>query len=149
MFLYIKTILRKSFSIFIKKNLPLVAAASSFFLMLTIVPFIILLMKTAGLLFVNISGIELKIFELLKTFLPETSPELLTTFQRIIHKALLQKSGQDVYISIIFLSLGSISLFGSLSKGLELIKEQRKKATLKKIEDLIFVGVSVILRLFA
>ncbi|MFZ8932457.1 MAG: YihY/virulence factor BrkB family protein [Bacteriovoracaceae bacterium] len=144
MVIYLKSLFVRSASIFIERNLPLVAAGSSFFLMLTIIPFIILLMKTAGLFFLNISGIELKIFELLKTFLPETSPELLSTFQQIIQKALLRKSGQDVYISIVFLSLGSLSLFGSLSKGLELIKEKKNKATLKKIEDLFFVGISVV-----
>ncbi len=144
MILFKKLVWKRTFSLFREKNLALVAAASSFFFMLTLIPFLILLMKTASLFFSRMNDFELKIFEMLKTFLPETSPELLGTFQKIIHQALFKKGGEGFGLSILFTILGSLSLFGSLSKGLELIGGNTKKAAFKKLEDFFFVGVSVI-----
>lgn len=123
------------------KHVVTLAASSTFFFLLCSIPFLFLISSSLSYFFSEGDNVE-KILEHFAIFIPE---DILPSFKKVIThiKQSLHKSERNLLIHQIFLTVSSLSFFGSIWKSIEIITEEKAKNTiLKTIKSLGAILVS-------
>lgn len=80
-----------------------------------------------------------------KAFFPSAAPQVIDLIKNIVQGPLLASKGNYTVLNLFFLTLGCLSLFGTVSKGLRIIGESKARGIVKKLEELGLIGISILL----
>ena len=134
--------------LFIRKNALQLAASSAFYVILTVIPFLLLMSRLIGFFIGDIQHVHQLIFTLGQEAFPEVEPGVLLKVKNIVKGPLL---GNDsfTFVNFLILSLSSISFFNSIWSGLYSISEDKTLVSwMKHLKVLVLVAVTVFLVLF-
>ncbi len=129
--------------LFINKRGSTLAAASTFYSLITIVPLFLLIIRVIGLLIGDMALTQDKLFSLGERFFPDVAPEILFKIKEIVHGPLF---GETKFTMINFglLIVTSLSFFNSIWNGLYLITDDKSYLALSKhFKGLLVIGVSI------
>ncbi|MBC96801.1 MAG: hypothetical protein CME63_03570 [Halobacteriovoraceae bacterium] len=115
---------RKAFDLFNRKKTTLLAASASFYVILTIVPFFLLLIRIVGSLIGDLKQVNQLIFKLGNEVFPNLGPEILLKAQEIIQATLLANSNLT-FINFIILTISALSFFNTIWSGIFLISDDK------------------------
>lgn len=115
---------------FISQSGTTLAAASTFYFLLTVVPMALLLVRAIGLVIGDYAGAIDHVFLVAQNFFPQLTGDFLVTIRELVETALFG-SAQLTLINIAFLLVGSLSFVNSLWTGLFLITGDRLFSTWK------------------
>jgi len=107
------------------KHALTLAASSSFFFLLCLIPFLYLITAGLGYLFQDAAGNTEKILNHFSTIIPAEIMPSIKYLLGHINKT-IQTQHQNVYIHRIFLVLSSLGFFGSIWRAIEIITEEKK-----------------------
>ncbi len=113
-----------AFKLFNRKKTTLLAASASFYVILTIVPFFLLLIRIAGSLIGSLAQVNKLIFKLGDEVFPNMGPEILLKAQEIIQGTLLANR-QLTFINFVILIISSLSFFNAIWTGIFLISDDK------------------------
>ncbi|ATH08767.1 hypothetical protein BIY24_12660 [Halobacteriovorax marinus] len=134
---------KSSILLFNHKRGTTLASSSTFYILLTIVPFFLLLIRVVGIFIGDINSTQLKIFNLVESFFPDVAPEILTQVQGIV-KGPLFAGGEFTVINFAILLISSLSFFNSIWNGLFLITEDRSYLRFTKhLKGIFVIGVTI------
>ena len=137
-------IAKYSWILFQKKRGTTLASSSTFYILLTIVPFFLLIIRVIGMLLGDVESTQVHIFDLTAKFLPDVAPEILTKVQGMV-KGPLFANGQFTALNFIILMASSLSFFNSIWNGLFLITEDKSYLNLSKhLKGLFVIGVTIL-----
>lgn len=137
-------IFKSSFQLFQVKRGTTLASSSTFYLLLTIVPFFLLLIRVVGIFLGDINNTQLKIFNLVENFFPDVAPEILSQIQGIV-KGPLFAGGEFTIINFGILLISSLSFFNSIWNGLYIITEDKSYLKLvKHLKGIFVIGVTIV-----
>jgi membrane protein len=137
-----------SWILFQKKRGTTLASSSTFYILLAMVPFFLLIIRVIGMVLGDVESTQSQIFELTAKFLPDVAPEILTKVQGIVRGPLFAR-GQFTIINFAILMASSLSFFNSIWNGLFLITEDRNYLNHSKhLKGLIVIGVTILLLSF-
>lgn len=100
------------------------ASSSSFYALITIIPFLLLMVRAIGLFLGNVSKTQKYLFVLGSHFFPKVAPELLITVQELI-KGLLFSGTKFTLLNFCVLAISSMTFINSIWTGLYFITEDR------------------------
>jgi len=106
---------------FYKKGLTL-ASSSTFFALLTVVPFLLLMVRIAGLMIGNVARAEKYIFLLGAKLFPQAAPGLLINLQELI-KGPLFADTSATFLNMIFLLASTFTFINSIWTGIYFITD--------------------------
>lgn len=133
----------KGYELFHEKRGANLAAASTFFLLITLVPLGLLSFKLVGLLLGDVQEVMNESFVIITKFFPDVLPEFIVKIKQAISRPLMASSGITL-LNIFFLALSTFSLFNSIWSGLYLITDNKGHISLKKaLKDLFVIGFTV------
>lgn len=134
-----------AFYTFKSKRGTTLAAASSFYLLLTIVPLMLLLVRVVGFLIGDITESEIKIFEAANHLFPDVAPEVLLKVKNLI-KGPLYGGAQFTILNFSILLISALSFFNSIMNGLYLMTEDRSHASSwKYVKGLVIIFCTIVL----
>ncbi len=135
----------KAISFFVRKKGTTLAAASSFYCILTIVPLTLFFIKIIGLVLGDLKMSETQFFELTQIFFPEVAPTIFQKLKDII-QAPLFAPGSVTIVNFLVLIWTSLALFNSIWNGLFLMTGDKSHTSfLKHLKGLIFLGLSSVI----
>ena len=139
----------KAFHLFNRKKATLLAASASFYVILTIVPFFLLLIRIAGSLIGDLKEINSLIFKLGNELFPNIGPEILLKAQEIIQGTFLANR-QLTYINFIILTISSLSFFNTIWTGIFMISDDKSFLKWwKHLKGLGVIGITVVVLIIA
>ncbi|OUR96410.1 hypothetical protein A9Q84_08645 [Halobacteriovorax marinus] len=139
---------QSSLKLFQEKRGTTLASSSTFYILLTIVPFCLLLIRVVGILIGDINSTQTQIFELLSRFFPDVAPEILSQIQTTV-KGPLFAAGQFTILNFFILLVTSLSFFNSIWNGLFLITEDKSYLKFNKhLKGIFVIGVTIVLLSF-
>lgn len=140
----IYNLFKSSIDLFGKKRGTTLASSSTFYILLTIVPFFLLLIRVVGSLIGDINSTQLKLFNLVESFFPDVAPEILSQIQEIVKGPLFAR-GEFTIINFGILIVSSLSFFNSIWNGLYLITEDRSYLKLvKHLKGIFVIGITIV-----
>ena len=113
----------RAFNLFLKRKATILAASSSFYVILTAAPLTLLSVQILGFLIGDIQKINYVTILLGKELFPELSVDILMRVQNFIANYLFAEARLTILNTIILL-LTSLSLFNAIYYGIYLIKEE-------------------------
>jgi len=135
---------KTSLELFQEKRGTTIASSSTFYILLTIVPFCLLLIRVVGIVIGDINSTQVQIFKLLEKFFPDVAPEILLQIQTIV-KGPLFAGGQFTILNFLILLVTSLSFFNSIWNGLFLITEDRNYLKFNKhLKGVFVIGVTIL-----
>ncbi|EQC49088.1 virulence factor BrkB [Bacteriovorax sp. BSW11_IV] len=141
--LHLCDLYKDAFKLFFTKRGTNLAAASTFYLLLTLIPLALLSFKIVGLLLGNVHEVLNETFAIIGRFFPNAIPEFLNGIKTMVMKP-LDASGGVTTINIFFLMVSTFSLFNSIWSGLYFLTDNKTHVSLKKaIKDLLLVSFTV------
>ncbi len=139
----IYNLFKSSFLLFQDKRGTTLASSSTFYILLTVVPFFLLLIRVVGFFIGDINSTQLQIFNLVESFFPDVAPEILSQVQEIVKGPLFAR-GEFTVINFGILLISSLSFFNSIWNGLYLITEDRSYLKLiKHLKGMFVIGVTI------
>ncbi|MBH47547.1 MAG: hypothetical protein CME71_05205 [Halobacteriovorax sp.] len=120
------------------------AAASSFYFMLTIVPMVLLVVRAIGFIFGDLAGALEHVFLVVQNFFPGLTGGFLTTVRELVETALFG-SVKITLFNLFVLLVGSLSFVNSLWTGVYLITEDRSFLSWRNyVRAIVLLGFSSI-----
>jgi membrane protein len=116
--------LYKGALLFHEKKGTTLASSSTFYALITAVPFLLLTVRAIGYFLGNINQTQKYLFVLGSRFFPSTAPELLLSIQKII-KGPLFAGKQLTMINVVILLISSITFLNSIWMGIYFITEDK------------------------
>lgn len=116
--------LYKGARLFHEKKGATLASSSTFYALITAVPFLLLTVRGIGYFLGNINQTQKYLFVLGSRFFPSTAPELLMTIQKII-KGPLFAGKQLTMINVFILLISLITFLNSIWMGIYFITEDK------------------------
>lgn len=119
------------------------AAASTFYIIISIVPLTLLLIRLLGFVIGDLSRGSDEIFFYLEQFVPDVSPELFDKVKDLIAGPLF--GGAHVTtINLVLLFLSSLSFFNSIWNGLYLITNDKTYLSFwKNVKGVVIIGMTI------
>jgi len=137
--------LKSAAKIFIEKDALQMAASSSFYVILTVVPFFLLMCRLLGILLGDIDEIHAFIFTLSKEAFPDVAPEVLIKVKNIVRGPLLA-NGSFTFINFLILLVSSLSFFNSIWVSLRNLSEDLAgRFWVKHLLGVAVIGFTVLL----
>ncbi|MCF8059696.1 MAG: YihY/virulence factor BrkB family protein [Bacteriovoracaceae bacterium] len=131
--------------LFIKKNALQLAASSAFYVILTVIPFLLLLTRLIGFFIGDIDQVHQLIFTLGQEAFPQVEAGVLLKVKSIVKGPLFGKDS-FTFVNFLILSLSSISFFNSIWSGLYAISEDKSLISWRKhLKVLVLMAVTVFL----
>jgi membrane protein len=131
--------------IFSQKNMSQWSAATTFFALLSAVPLLLLLIRTVGLLFGNVSVPQDKLFQMVLDIFPSATPDLVLMLKKIVTRPLFV-SKKVTFLNLIVLAWSSFSFINSVWAGFYHLKDQiRDKALKKMAKGFVVIFASMVL----
>ncbi|MBT3586491.1 MAG: YihY/virulence factor BrkB family protein [Halobacteriovoraceae bacterium] len=132
-----------AFQLFNKKKGTMLAAASSFYVLITIVPLILLIIRMVGFFIGDISESQEQLFSFALNIFPKATVDILMVVKKLVHGPLYGGAPFTVLNSII-LTASSLSFFNSIWNGLYLMTEDRSHVSLiRYIKGVGIIGVTI------
>jgi len=129
--------------LFIDKRGSTLAAASTFYSLITIVPLFLLLIRVIGLVVGDVALTQEKLFSLGERFFPDVAPEILFKIKEIVQGP-LYGGAKFTLINFGLLIITSLSFFNSIWNGLYLITADRSYLALSKhLKGILVIGASI------
>lgn len=129
---------------FHKKKVSLLASASSFYVILCLVPLSLLLVRVLGTFLGDVTETRTKLFELGYKLLPDTNTQFLSTLEKIVEGP-LYGSTHFTWINFIFLAFASLAFFNSIWTGLAIITKDEAKNLWVRLKGLSIIAGTMIL----
>lgn len=137
-----------AFLLFNKRSGATLAAASSFYVLLTIVPLVLLIIRVVGLFVGDIAQVQSQTFTLVSTTFPSVAPEMIERLQTVVSGPLFG-GAKFTIINFIILSWSSISFFNSIWNGLYIMTDDHSYVSLwKHLKGLVVIGITISLMIF-
>jgi membrane protein len=129
--------------LFNEKKGTTLASSSTFYALITIIPFLLLTVRGIGYFLGNINQTQKYIFILGSRFFPEVAPQFLVTIQNLI-KGPLFAGTQFTILNFIFLSVSTITFLNSIWMGIYFITEDESILSLWKIlKGFVIIGITL------
>lgn len=110
--------------LFYKKKGTTLASSSSFYALITIVPFVLLMVRGVGYFLGNLDRTQKYIFLIGSHFFPDIAPELLTQLQHLI-KGPLFTGTNFTLLNFFFLAITTITFINSIWMGMFFITDDK------------------------
>ena len=131
--------------LFHEKKGTTLASSSTFYALITIVPFLLLTVRGIGYFLGNINRTQKYIFVLGGRFFPEVAPEFLLTIQNLI-KGPLFAGTQFTILNFIVLSVSTITFLNSIWMGIYFITEDKSILSLWRIlKGFVIIGITLLM----
>ncbi len=119
------------------------AAASSFYVIMTIVPLTLLLIRLVGFVIGDLSRGSDEIFVSIERFMPNVSAELFEQIKTMISGPLFGGAKVTV-VNLVILFFSSLSFFNSIWNGLYLITNDRSYLSFwKNLKGVVIIGMTI------
>jgi membrane protein len=112
----------EAYKLFSRKKATLLAASASFYIILTLIPFFLLLIRIVGAIIGDQNEVNKLIFKLGSEVFPNLGPQLLEQFEKMIQGIFLDNQ-QFTFINLIILVISSLSFFNTIWSGIFLISD--------------------------
>jgi len=132
---------------FREKKVSILASASSFYVMLSLIPLSLLLVRALGIFLGDVDDTRVKLFALASKLFPDTDIQILNTLEEIVAGP-LYSSAPFTYMNFFFLAFASLSFFSSIWTGLAIITKDQAKNLWVRMKGLsIIAGTFILLML--
>lgn len=139
---------KRATMLFWRKSANQLAASSSFYVILTVIPFILLVTRLVGFFIGDIDQVQQLIFGMSKEAFPEVAPEVLLKIKSIV-KGPLFGGASFTFINFLILTLSSLSFFNSIWSGLTTLSEDKSHTLLvSHLLGLAVIAFTVLLVIF-
>ena len=115
---------KEVFILFEEKKCLMLAASSSFYIILTAVPLFLLLIRLVGFILGDINEVHEFIFKLGNEVFPDVAPEALLKIKDLVKGPLFGKS-QFTIINSIILTISSLSFFNTIWTSIYLVTDDK------------------------
>ena len=137
--------LYKGAVLFHEKKGATLASSSTFFALITAVPFLLLTVRGIGYFLGNINQTQKYLFVLGSRFFPEVAPQLLLTLQEII-KGPLFAGRQFTILNFLFLAISAITFLNSIWMGIYFITEDKSILSVWRIlKGFVIIGITLLM----
>lgn len=136
---------KESLLLFNRRRGTMLAASSTFYILLTIVPFFLLMFRVIGLFLGETSAIHNHLFTIGTQIFPDVAPEIILKVKNLI-SAPLYGGAKFTLINFVILTISSLSFFNAIWSGLFLISGDRTylKAN-KHFKGIVIITVTILL----
>lgn len=124
--------LYKGALLFHDKKGTTLASSSTFYALITVVPFLLLIVRGIGYLIGNVNQTQKYLFILAGRFFPEVAPQLLITLQGMI-KGPLFAGTQFTILNFLVLAVSAITFLNSIWMGIYFITEDKSILSWRRI----------------
>jgi membrane protein len=131
------------FIFFKQKNVSLLAAASSFYIILGFIPLSLLIVRALGFAMGDMEQSEARLFEIFKNVYPEINTQFIFKIQKFVEGP-LYATPKLTLLNLIFLILASLSFTNSIWTGLAIITHDRAKSLWVRLKSFIVISVTVL-----
>jgi membrane protein len=137
--------LYKAARLFHHKHGMTLASSSSFYAIITAVPFLLLLIRGIGYFLGNVSQTQKYLFVLGQRFFPEVAPQFLIKIQMLIKSAIFADD-HFTLLNFVFLMISSISFLNSIWMGVYFVTEDRSILSFWKIlKGFVIIGITLLM----
>lgn len=134
----------RALKVFHQKRGTTLASSSTFYLLITIVPSLLLLIRGVGFFLGNLRQTQKYLFILGSKFFPEVAPELLLKLQSMI-KGPLFADAKFTMINFIVLAVSAITFLNSIWSGLYIITEDKKAISWSRVlKGFVIIGITML-----
>ncbi len=138
-------ILYKSGRLFHEKQGTTLASSSTFYALITVVPFMLLLVRGIGFFLGNINQTQKYLFILGSQFFPTAAPQLLLSIQDLI-KGPLFAGNKFTILNFVVLAITSITFLNSIWMGIYFITGDKSILSLWKIlKGFVIIGITLMM----
>lgn len=121
------------------------ASSSTFYALITVVPFLLLIVRGIGYFLGNVHQTQKYLFILAGRFFPEVAPQLLTTLQAMI-KGPLFAGTQFTVLNFVVLAVSAITFLNSIWMGIYFITEDKSILSWWRIfKGIVIIGITLIM----
>jgi membrane protein len=129
--------------LFFEKHGLTLASSTSFFAIITSVPFFLLTIRAIGYFLGNLTRTQKYLFILGERFFPDVAPQLLLQVQALIQGPLFADQN-FTFINFLFLLISAITFLNSIWKGIYFITEDKDILSFKKIlKGFVIIGLTL------
>ncbi len=131
------------FLIFKRKRVSLLAAASSFYIILGFIPLCLLVIRALGIALGDMENPEARLFDVFKNLYPEINTQFLIKIQKLVEGP-LYAAPKLTLLNLAFLIFASLSFTSSIWTGLAIITQDRAKSLWVKFKSILIITVTVL-----
>lgn len=137
--------LYKGALLFHEKKGTTLASSSTFYALITIIPFLLLTVRGIGYFLGNINRTQKYLFVLGGRFFPEVAPQFLVTLQNMI-KGPLFAGTQFTVLNFFVLSVSAITFLNSIWMGIYFITEDKSILSIWRIlKGFVIIGITLLM----
>lgn len=138
-------ILFEAFQLFIQRRGANLAAASSFYVIITIVPLVLLMVRLIGFFIGDLGRGEEELFYYAANFFPQVAPEVLEKVRAMVSGPLFGDKKFTI-LNFVILTMSSLSFFNSIWSGLYLITNDKSFLSFwRNLKGIFVIGVTIAL----
>jgi len=137
--------LYKGALLFHDKKGTTLASSATFYALISVVPFLLLIVRGIGYFLGNVNQTQKYLFILARKFFPEVAPELLVTLQGMI-KGPLFAGTQFTVLNFLVLAVSAITFLNSIWMGIYFITEDKSILSWRRIlKGFVIIGITLIM----
>lgn len=137
--------LYKGALLFHDKKGTTLASSTTFYALITVVPFLLLIVRGIGYFLGNVNQTQKYIFILAGKFFPEVAPQLLITLQGMI-KGPLFAGAEFTILNFLVLGVSAITFLNSIWMGIYFITEDENILSWKRIfKGFVIIGITMVM----
>ena len=134
--------------LFNRRSGAILSAASSFYVLLTIVPLFLLIIRAVGIFIGDIAQVQSQTFSLVLAAFPSVLPGMIEKLQNIVSGPLFG-SAKFTVINFVILAWSSLSFFNSIWNGLYIMTDDHKHVSIwKHLKGIVVIGITIGLVVF-
>ncbi|MCO4793934.1 MAG: YihY/virulence factor BrkB family protein [Bacteriovoracaceae bacterium] len=135
----------EAFKLFRHRRAMTLAAASSFYLILTIIPFFMLLVRTVGLFMGDVRETGHQILTMGQNLFPEKSSQMISLVEKIVEGPLFSGASFNIF-NLLILIFSSLTFTNIIWSGLYLITEDKRHiSSWKYLKGLVIILVTIVI----
>lgn len=135
----------RAFNLFLTRGGNTLAASISFYTLLSVIPFLLLLVRMVGMWIKDLAVFRYHLFNLGKKLFPQMAPDLLNYAEKLV-SAHLFASGKWTAFNLAILAFSAVSMFNAIWNGVHWITQHGHKNTLiQYIKGLALILLSIAL----
>ncbi len=137
------SVLVEALKLFHKKRGTTLASSSTFYLLITVVPSLLLIIRGVGFFLGNLAQTQKYVFLIGAKFFPEVAPELLLKLQQLI-KGPLFAGTKFTILNFFLLGISAITFLNSIWSGIYLITEDKQNISWSRVlKGFIIIGITI------
>lgn len=132
-------------NLFLARKGSNLAAASSFYVVISVIPFTLLVIRLLGFIIGDIGKGQDQLFFYAESLFPDMAPEVLHKIKSLVSGPLFG-GASFTFLNLFVLALSSLSFFNSIWSGLFLITEDRSYLSFwRNLKGVVIIGVTILL----